>query len=60
LPSIDFCPLSENGINNDTQLITNYDQTNPKIIKDLVLTIAGWRPRHPARHYRLQGVLGYQ
>lgn len=60
LPSIDFCPLSENGINNDTQLITNYDTTNPKIIKDLCLTIAGWRCKHPARHYRLLNVTAYQ
>jgi hypothetical protein len=59
LPSVDFCPLSDNGINNDTQLITNYDSTNPKLIKDLVFTQAGWRPRHPARHYRLMGVTSY-
>ena len=60
LPSIDFCPLSDNGINNDTQLITNYDTTNPKVIKDLVFTQAGWRCKHPARHYRLMTVTAYQ
>lgn len=60
LPSVDFCPLSANGMNNDTQLITNYDPTNPKIIKDLCYTQAGWRPRHPARHYRLLNVTSYQ
>jgi hypothetical protein len=59
LPSIDFCPLSANGISNDTALKTNYDPTNPKIIKDIVMTIAGWRPKHPARHYRLMGVTAY-
>lgn len=60
LPSVDFCPLSNNGHNNDTRLITNYDPTNPKIIKDLVMTIGGWRVRHPARHYRLLNATSYQ
>jgi len=52
LPSLEFCPLSDNGISCDTQLKTNYDTTNPKLIKDLVYTQAGWRVRHPARHAR--------
>ena len=60
LPSVDFCPLSANGFNNDTRLITNYNPTNPKLIYDLVMTIGGWRVRHPARHYRLLNVTAYQ
>ncbi len=59
LPSIEFCPLSENGFNNDTHLITNYNTTNPKIIYDLVLTIAGWRCRHPARHARFTNLQAF-
>lgn len=59
LPSVEFCVLSENGINNDTQLVLDYDKTNPKIIKDLVFTQAGWRVWHEARHSRLTGVTSY-
>lgn len=59
LPSVEFCPLVENGINNDTKLILDYDTTNPKILKDLVLTQAGWRVWHQARHSRLCNVSSY-
>jgi Family of unknown function (DUF5309) len=57
--SIEYCTLSENGINNDTQLILDYDKTNPKIMKDLVFTQSGWRVWHEARHARLAGVTSY-
>jgi hypothetical protein len=60
LPSVEFCPLNENGMNNDTQLILDYDKTNPKIIKDLVFTQAGWRIWHQARHSRYYDVQSYQ
>lgn len=60
LPSVEFCPLVENGINNDTKLILDYDTTNPKIIKDLVYTQAGWRVWHQGRHARLNNVTSYQ
>lgn len=56
IPSVSFRPLQ----NSDTQIFTNHDPTNPKIVKDLVFTQAGWSPKHPARHYRLMGVLAYQ
>jgi hypothetical protein len=59
LPSIEYAPLVENGINNDTQLILDYDKTNPKVIKDLVFTQAGWRIWHQARHARLFDVGAY-
>ena len=59
LPSVEFCPLSDNGISCDTQLKTNYDTTNPKLIKDLVYTQAGWRIRHPARHARFTNWTAY-
>lgn len=59
LPSVEFAPLVENGINNDTQLILDYDKTNPKIIKDLVFTQGGWRIWHQARHSRLTDVGAY-
>lgn len=59
LASVEYCPLSENGMNNDTQLILDYDKTNPKIIKDLVFTQAGWRVWQEARHARLAGVTAY-
>jgi hypothetical protein len=60
LPSLEFCPLSDNGISCDTQLKTNYDTTNPKLIKDLVYTQAGWRVRHPARHARFTNWTAFQ
>ena len=56
LPSVEYCPLNFNGINNDTKLITDYDTTNPKVIKDLLYTQAGWRIWHQARHARLYDV----
>jgi hypothetical protein len=59
LASVEYCPLSENGMNNDTQLILDYDKTNPKIIKDLVFTQAGWRVWQEARHARMAGVTAY-
>jgi hypothetical protein len=59
LPSVEFCPLNENGINNDTQLILDYDKTNPKLIKDLCFTQAGWRFWHQARHARLYDAITY-
>lgn len=59
LPSVEYCPLTENGINNDTQMILDYDKTNPKLIKDLVYTQAGWRHWHQARHSRLYDVGDY-
>jgi hypothetical protein len=59
LPSVEYCPLVENGINNDTQMILDYDKTNPKVIKDLVYTQAGWRIWHQARHSRLYDVGDY-
>lgn len=60
LPSVEYCPLVNNGINNDTQLILDYDKTNPKVIKDLVFTQAGWRIWQEARHARLYDVSSYQ
>jgi hypothetical protein len=53
LPSVEYCPLVENGIDNNTKLFADYDSTNPKVIKDLILTQAGWRIWHQARHSRL-------
>jgi hypothetical protein len=59
LNSIEYAVLSANGVSMDTKLITDYDTTNPKIIKDLVLTQAGWRVYHEARHGLLTGVTTY-
>jgi Family of unknown function (DUF5309) len=56
LPSVEFCPLVENGINQDTKLYPDYDSTNPKVMKDLIMTQAGWRIWHQARHARLYDV----
>lgn len=53
LPSVEFCPLVNNGQNLDTRLYPDYDPTNPKLLKDLILTQAGWRVWHQARHARL-------
>jgi hypothetical protein len=59
LPSVEYCPLVNNGFNCDTKIFQNYDTTNPKLIKDLVFTQAGWRIRHEARHARLYDVSSY-
>jgi hypothetical protein len=59
LPSVEYCPLVNNGFNLDTKIYQNYDTTNPKLIKDLVFTQAGWRIRHEARHARLYDVGAY-
>lgn len=59
LPSVEFCPLVNNGFNLDTKIFQNYDTTNPKLIKDMVFTQAGWRIRHEARHARLFDVGAY-
>lgn len=56
LPSVEFCPLVNNGQNLDTRLYPDYDPTNPKLLKDLILTQAGWRIWHQARHARLYDV----
>ena len=56
LPSVEFCPLVENGINLDTKMYPDYDTTNPKVMKDLIMTQAGWRIWHQARHARLYDV----
>jgi hypothetical protein len=53
LPSVEFCPLVNNGQNLDTRLYPDYDPTNPKLLKDLILTQAGWRIWHQARHARI-------
>ena len=53
LPSVEYCPLVNNGQNLDTRLYPDYDPTNPKLLKDLILTQAGWRVWHQARHARL-------
>jgi hypothetical protein len=53
LPSIEYCPLVNNGQNLDTRLYADYDPTNPKLLKDLILTQAGWRIWHQARHARI-------
>jgi Family of unknown function (DUF5309) len=53
LPSIEYCPLVNNGQNLDTRLYPDYDPTNPKLLKDLILTQAGWRIWHQARHARI-------
>ena len=53
LPSVEYCPLVNNGQNLDTRLYADYDPTNPKLLKDLILTQAGWRIWHQARHARL-------
>jgi hypothetical protein len=59
LASITYCPLVNNGENLDTKIYQDYDTTNPKIVKDLVFTQAGWRIRHEARHARLYDVTTY-
>lgn len=59
LASIEYCPLVNNGQNLDTKIFQDYDPTNPKLIKDLVFTQAGWRIRHEARHARLYDVSSY-
>jgi len=48
--------LVENGINLDTKMYPDYDTTNPKVMKDLIMTQAGWRIWHQARHARLYDV----
>lgn len=53
LPSVEYCPLINNGQNLDTRLYPDYDPTNPKLLKDLILTQAGWRIWHQARHARI-------
>ena len=53
--SVAFRPLQDS----DTQIFSNHDTTNPKIIKDLVHTQAGWMVKHPARHARKMGILAY-
>jgi len=53
LPSVEYCPLINNGQNLDTRLYPDYDPTNPKLLKDLYLTQAGWRVWHQARHARI-------
>lgn len=53
LPSVEYCPLINNGQNLDTRLFPDYDPTNPKVLKDLILTQAGWRVWHQARHARI-------
>jgi hypothetical protein len=53
LPSVEYCPLVNNGQNLDTRLYPDYDPTNPKLLKDLILTQAGWRIWHQARHARI-------
>lgn len=59
LASVEYCPLVNNGQNLDTKIFQDYDPTNPKLIKDLVFTQAGWRIRHEARHARLYDVTSY-
>jgi hypothetical protein len=59
LPSVAFRPLVGNGINCDTKIFEDYDPTNPKIIKDLVFTQAGWQVRHESRHAKLYDVSAY-
>jgi hypothetical protein len=46
-------------VNCNTKIFEDYDPTNPKIIKDLVFTQAGWRVWHQARHARLYNVAAY-
>lgn len=59
LPSIEYCPLVNNGQNLDTRLYPDYDPTNPKLLRDLILTQAGWRVWHQARHARLYDFLDF-
>lgn len=59
LASVEYCPLVNNGQNLDTKIFQDYDPTNPKLIKDLVFTQAGWRIRHEARHARLYDCSAY-
>jgi hypothetical protein len=49
---IEFCYLEDNGVSLDTKLFKEYDTTNPKVIKDLLLTQCGWRIHQEARHGR--------
>ena len=56
---IEFCTLDNNGVSLDTKLYKEYDTTNPKVIKDLLLTQAGWRIHQEARHGRLYNVTQY-
>lgn len=60
LPSVEFCPLINNGQNLDTRLYPDYDPTNPKLLKDLILTQAGWRIWHQARHARIYNLQAFQ
>jgi hypothetical protein len=59
LPSVEYCPLVNNGQNLDTRLYPDYDPTNPKLLRDLILTQAGWRVWHQARHARLYDFLDF-
>jgi hypothetical protein len=59
LPSIEYCPLVNNGQNLDTRLYPDFDPTNPKLLRDLILTQAGWRVWHQARHARLYDFLDF-
>jgi hypothetical protein len=60
LPSVEYCPLINNGQNLDTRLYPDYDPTNPKLLKDLILTQAGWRIWHQARHARIYNFQAFQ
>ena len=59
LASVSYRPLVNNGQNLDTKIFQDYDPTNPKLIKDLVFTQAGWQIRHEARHARAYDVTTY-
>ncbi len=56
---VEFCVLENNGVSMDTKLYKEYDTTNPKVFKDLLLTQAGWRVHQEARHGRLYNVTAY-
>jgi hypothetical protein len=59
LPSVEYCPLVNNGQNLDTRLYPDFDPTNPKLLRDLILTQAGWRIWHQARHARLYDFMNF-
>jgi hypothetical protein len=56
---IEYCYLEDNGVSLDTKLFKEYDPTNPKVIKDLLLTQCGWRVHQESRHGRLYNGTSY-
>lgn len=55
LTGIEYCPLQ--GF--DTKMYADYDPQNPKVIKDLILTQAGFRIYQESWHSRAYDVISY-